>query len=281
MLPAFLVGLLLFVPILVSCAPAQSPGAQGFASQAGSRVEQKTLVIGLPLEPKVFGEMFEGGAAGPEHLQAMVQRDLVDPDERGEYQPQVAVARPAQAQGTWQVFPDGRMDTTWSLRPNVRWHDGTPLTIDDVLFSWQVALASDVPYKQREAAKLMEDIQPLDAQTFVIHWKSLYFGGDLLRTRDFYLLPKHILEPTFTSDRPGFVNSRYSIADYIGFGPYKLVNWEPGSFAQVEAFDGFFGTGPRIRTITVQFIPDTNAELAAMIKVSAQPRHAPRARSRC
>jgi len=33
----------------------------------------------------------------------------------------------------------------------------------------------------------------------------------------------------------------------------------------VEAFDGFFGTGPRIRTITVQFIPDTNAELAAIL----------------
>ena len=61
------------------------------------------------------------------------------------------------------------------------------------------------------------------------------------------------------------MNSRFWTADYIGLGPYKLVNWEPGSFAQVEAFDGFFGTGPRIRTITVQFIPDTNAELAAIL----------------
>lgn len=31
--------------------------------------------------------------------------------------------------------PDGTMDTTWKLRPNEKWHDGTPFTAEDLVFS--------------------------------------------------------------------------------------------------------------------------------------------------
>jgi peptide/nickel transport system substrate-binding protein len=209
--------------------------------------------------------MFAGGKSGPEHLQAMMHRALAQPDERGAYRPEVAAELPSQDKGTWLLGADGQMDTTWKLRPNARWHDGTPFTAADIVFSWQVANAPDVPYKQRQAARLISDIQTLDDHTVVIHWKSFYLSADHLTVRDLFLLPKHLLEPSFTNDRAGFVNSTFWSSSFVGVGPYKLANWAPGSAAQLEAFDGFYGTAPRIQSITVRFIEDTNTELANLL----------------
>lgn len=250
---------------LTACGTIAQPTRDAAGAPNAVPAAPKSLVVGISLEPKGFGGMYEGGPAGPEHLQAMIQRDLVDPNDQGVFRPEVAAELPSRDKGTWQVFPDGRMDTTWVIRPGVRWHDGTPLTVDDVIFSWQVALAPDVPYKQRVVPKLIDDIQAIDARTFVVHWKSLYWGGGLLRTRDFFLLPKHILEPTFNADRAAFVNSRFWSFEFVGLGPYKLVHWEPGAFAQLEAFDGFYGSAPHIQNITVRFITDSNQEVASIL----------------
>ena len=46
---------------------------------------------------------------------------------RGNYQPYLAEALPQLNADSWQAFPDGRMQTTYRLRLNLVWHDGTPL----------------------------------------------------------------------------------------------------------------------------------------------------------
>ena len=48
-------------------------------------------------------------------------------DAQGNYQPYLAEALPQLNTDSRQVFPDGRMQTTYRLRPNLVWHDGTPL----------------------------------------------------------------------------------------------------------------------------------------------------------
>jgi len=248
-----------------SASPAGPQNRSAGAQPTAAPEVAKSLVVAIPSEPEGFGEMFAGGNSGPEHLQAMLHRDLVQPDERGTYIPEVAADLPSQEKGTWTILPDGRMNTIWELKPNVLWHDGGPLRADDVFFSWQVAIAPDVPYKQRDAAKLIEGIQILDTETFVIHWKSFYVGADRLTTRDLFLLPRHILESTFVDDRTAFVNSSFWTTDFVGVGPYRLVSWIPGSSAQLQAFDRFFGNQPHIQNVTVRFIPDSNTELASIL----------------
>ena len=39
---------------------------------------------------------------------------------------------------SWRVLPDGGMETTYRLRPDLTWHDGTALTAEDWAFSWRV-----------------------------------------------------------------------------------------------------------------------------------------------
>ena len=45
--------------------------------------------------------------------------------------------------GTWLLHPDGTMDVTWRLRPTIKWHDGTPFSSGDLLFSFTVFMDPD------------------------------------------------------------------------------------------------------------------------------------------
>ena len=59
-------------------------------------------------------------------------------DGDGNFRPYLAEALPRLDTDSWKVFPDGRMETTYRLQPNLAWQDGTPLTADDFAFAYEV-----------------------------------------------------------------------------------------------------------------------------------------------
>src|SRR3954453_15805899 len=133
---------------LVVAACASPTGGSGQRSAAGeaSGPPQRTLVVATDATVDGFGEMFGGGKSGAEELQAMVHRVLAEADEKGTFVPGVAAKLPSIEDGTWRILPDGGSETPWSLNPKATWHDGTAISPADVVFSWQVAIAPDVPY---------------------------------------------------------------------------------------------------------------------------------------
>ncbi|MEA2640513.1 MAG: peptide/nickel transport system substrate-binding protein [Chloroflexota bacterium] len=272
MKPGIHAGLLLAVllagcaaPVPSSSAPAAG-GADGAQKPAASAPpSSRTVVVATDTQIDGFGPMFFGGKSGPEELAAMLHRGLADIDDKGVFFPSAAVALPSLDDGTWRVFDDGHADTTWRLRPNARWHDGSPLTAEDVVFSWQVAITPDVPYKEWTAAKLIQSIDVVDPQTTIIHWSSFFLAAGRLGGNDLFLLPRHLLEPTFLGDHTAFVNSTFWSSAFVGVGPYRLTGWEPGSSADIEAFDGFYGQAPQIRTITFRIIPDISTAMANIL----------------
>src|SRR5207247_1492152 len=66
-----------------------------------------------------------GGIGAPEHAYTF-HAGLTVFNERGELTPWIAQKVPTLEDGDWQVLPDGQMELTWKLRPEVKWHDGTP-----------------------------------------------------------------------------------------------------------------------------------------------------------
>jgi len=59
-------------------------------------------------------------------------------DARGVPQPELLASLPALNTDSWRVFPDGTMETTYTLRPNLVWHDGQRLTSGDFAFAGRV-----------------------------------------------------------------------------------------------------------------------------------------------
>ncbi|HEY3117837.1 MAG TPA: ABC transporter substrate-binding protein, partial [Chloroflexota bacterium] len=173
---------------------------------------------------------------------------------------------------TWRVLPDGRMETTYRLKPNLAWHDGQPLTAEDFGFAFRVystpalgTAASSTPINQ------IEQVVAVDVGTILMRWKSAFADAGDLQAGKFQALPRHLLEEPFANLAPdAFAAHPFWTAQYVGLGPYRVTRWDRGVFLEAEAFDRFVRGRPRIDRIKVMAIPDPNVVLTNLLAGDVQ-----------
>ncbi|MBM2812487.1 MAG: hypothetical protein HW416_3246, partial [Chloroflexi bacterium] len=225
----------------------------------------KSLVIAISAEPATLGPFEIGG----DYFQAPIYKALHDflvaHDDQAQPVPRLATERPSLESGSWKVFEDGTMETTWRLRSGVVWQDGVPFTPQDIVFAWKVANDRQVPWLSRAVPEAIDDMRIEDPRTLAMHWKTSYPFADQPDETTLDPVPVHILERLYASDVQGFVNSPYWTREFIGLGPYKLAAWEPGSHLEIRAVDNHYLGRPKLSTITVRFIADPNTLIANLL----------------
>jgi len=191
---------------------------------------------------------------------------------RGQSLPYLAEVLPQLNTESWQVFSDGRMQTTYRLRPNIAWHDGTALSAADWAFAFQVYSVPEFGHASSPPIGLMESVEAPDAGTLVIRWKQPYVDAGSLEsagataTPSFPALPRHILsEPFARGNSEAFVGHPYWSTEFIGLGPFKLDQWVPGAFFEGVAFDQHVLGRPKIDRLRMLFIPDFNTVVANLL----------------
>jgi peptide/nickel transport system substrate-binding protein len=190
-------------------------------------------------------------------------------DDQARPVPYLAEALPVLNTDSWTVFPDGRMETRYRLKPNLVWHDGTPLTAHDFVFAYDVSAPSNgfrsaaVPYN------LMQELVASDDRSFAIRWKSLYPDAAVLHLGDVKFglppLPRHILETPYSQGVEAFQGHPYWSHEFVGAGPFKLDRWELGSHIEAAAFDQHVLGRPKIDRVRVQFVTDPNTGFANLL----------------
>ena len=116
-------------------------GGLGDAPGSGRPSDVKRITIGISTEPDLHPT-----APAPQHrFQPLVHSGLSILGEGGVLQPVLAETLPTLENVLWKLLPDGRMETTWHLRPAARWHDGAPFTSDDLVFTLEVGQDAGVP----------------------------------------------------------------------------------------------------------------------------------------
>lgn len=179
---------------------------------------------------------------------------------------------PSFEKGTWKLFDDGRMETTWYLRPSVFWHDGTPQTPEDYLFSFETSKDKDLKaIAAVDAAK--SGITFPDPQTMVISWSQPFVTADSAGQS---ALPRHKLEQAYRTDKANaYVNSPHWTLEHINDGPYRIVRWELGADMDLERNDLYFEGRPPFNKVFVKVIGDPQALvsniLAANIDIVLPP----------
>jgi peptide/nickel transport system substrate-binding protein len=88
--------------------------------------------------------------------------------------PYLAEALPQLNTDSWRVFPDGRMETTYRLKPNLVWHDGQPLTAEDFVFSWRVYNTPELGESGLAPFQQLEEVEASDPRTIVLRWRQPY-----------------------------------------------------------------------------------------------------------
>jgi peptide/nickel transport system substrate-binding protein len=211
------------------------------------------------------------GPNGPTITRRFFNASLSLNDDTGSPRAYLAEALPTLNTESWKVFPDGRMETTWRLRPNLTWQDGVPLTAADFVFAYRLYSSPGVGFFTPEPQDAIEDVVATDDRTIVVRWSSLFFDAGNLREDYLDPLPRHILERPFeafqqdAAARESFVNLPFWTHEYVGAGPYKLVQWVPGSQIEGVAFDGHALGRPKISRLLIRIFNDENTTLTNVL----------------
>lgn len=219
--------------------------------------------------PAYGGEYIEGIIGQPQHINPIISTSnnadedlsrlifssLLKYDAQGKLTPDLAEK--------YEISEDKTLYTFY-LKKNVLWHDGQPLTAEDVLFT--VNLLNDPTYRsplrynwQGIEAKIVDDY------TLTFQVKSPYVG--LLSNLSFGILPKHIWESVSPE--------KFPLTDLnlqpIGSGPYKYASLQKDSTGNILTYKlvanpNFYDGKPYISKLSFNFYSDDDSILEAYNK---------------
>jgi peptide/nickel transport system substrate-binding protein len=231
------------------------------------------LTLAVQRELKGFAK-FTGAAAGGgnpgagnSQIAKLGHSYLALDDGTGTFIPQLAFELPSVEKGTWRVNPDGSMDTTWKLRPNVKWHDGTPFTAEDLVFGSALFRDTDFPVPPEERLLQVAYTSAPDPLTFVVHWKGTVSTANI--PTDFDPMPRHLLEDLYRTDKQQILITPLLGSDWVGLGPYKIARWVEGVEVEFARFDDYFMGPAPLDRILVKYIADANTMVANILAGNA------------
>lgn len=159
---------------------------------------------------------------------------------------------------SWEVSADG-LTVTLNLVKNAKFHDGTPLTSEDVAFSVDVIKANH-PFKSMFAP--VESVSTPDAHTAILNLSKphpalmLAMSGQLMS-----IIPKHIYGDGEIGDVKTHPRNNENV---VGSGPFKLAEFKNGEYVILERFDDFFIDGrPYLDKVVMRIITDPAARAIA------------------
>lgn len=158
-----------------------------------------------------------------------------------------------------EVSEDGKT-WTFKLRPGYKFHDGTPLTAQDVVFSYQFYQShEDFPYMP-VYTEYFESVEAPDDSTVVINLSEPIPNMES-QLIFLYILPKHIWEQYDTPT--GAVE--FENEEMIGSGPFRLVEYRQGEFVHLAAVKDHPLNPPKIDEVVFQTFDNQDALVQAII----------------
>lgn len=250
---------ILAATVLPACAPA---AGRAPTAPAGDARPPRTLTVIDRAEPPALIGIATGGASGSS-ASRFFSAGLSFTDVQGLEHPYLAEALPQLDTDTWRIFPDGRMETTHRLRPNLTWHDGTPLDAADFVFGYRVTMSPDQSlFASGIADRTLEEVVAVDARTVLIRWPGPYISPE----GGVRGLPRHLLQAAFEgSSADAFASLPYWTTEYVGLGPYRLAEWALGAFIEGIAFDGHALGRPKIDRVRLIWSGDPNTVVANVL----------------
>jgi peptide/nickel transport system substrate-binding protein len=261
-----LLGTLIVLGAAVGCgAPAPTARQVDNTSAQSARPASAKRIVTIvetreptSLEPSLQPQNREWSALGSAFM-AYYKVGSSDP------QPFLAETLPSVEKGTWKVLADGRMETTYTIKRNATWHDGTPITAQDWVFAYQVRIAPDVPAHNAVVEKRLSQVVAVDDHTLFLEWREPYIYAGYTHLPDFSPMPRHKLETQFLQDRAAFGDGPQWREEFVGSGPYRVASWDPGVQIVFRAFDGFVFGKPKTDEVRVRFIGDANTIVANLL----------------
>ena len=226
------------------CACGGSKTAEGTSEAAGESSEAETsntLSEGTPVPggSVVYGMTQDLASldphvdtdAGTRDVVFNLYEGLVKPTSDGGSIPAVA---------SDYTISDDAKTYTFTLRDGVTFHDGTPVTIEDVKYS--IDRYAEIQGESSAFSSLVDSVEVQDDKTLVVNLKESY--SEFLPMMTIAIIPQSNEDPA---------------GNPIGTGPFKYVSYTPGQNLELEKYDGYWQEGvPSLDSVEFKFIADVD-----------------------
>ncbi|GAN93199.1 ABC transporter dipeptide [Gluconobacter thailandicus F149-1 = NBRC 100600] len=214
----------------------------GLASSVSAE-PRDTMSIGVSIEPPGLDPTRTPSEAVGTITYNNIYEGLTRLDRDGHVQPLLARA--------WTVSDDGRV-YHFTLQDNVHFHDGAPLTCENVRFSLLRAGAADSTNPDRSFFTNIADIACPNASHVDVTLKKPH--GSF--TYELAWNDASILSP---------VSADKNVSHPIGTGPFRFQEWQRGDHVTLSRNPDYWGKAPILKTVTFRFMPDPLAASNALL----------------
>ncbi len=263
---SLLIALVFIAVNVAACTPAAAPAApeaaatEAAATEAAAPAEPKVVTVAMTsawdsMMPLNSGSNYSG------FIYDQIYDKLMQATSTGDYEPRLA--------DSWEVNAEST-EVTFHLNPNATWHDGQPLTADDVLFTFQMYsdpavtaigryYLSAIAGTDESGAEVSEDsigVTKVDDQTVTIAMKSVMYPGNLYNNLvSVYIVPKHIFGEKTVDE----INAPdLWMNNPVGSGPFKFESKIDGERMEFTANETYFQGAPKIDRLVVRIVPTAN-----------------------
>ncbi len=214
---------------------------------------ETTLIVPITSEPRTLSPAFAADTGGY-HPGSNIYCHLVVMD----WGVTQGVSSYGDLAKSWEMSEDAKT-ATFHLYEDAKWHDGEPVTSEDVQFTFETILEKKYPF----AAYLsnVDRMETPDPHTLVVHLKEPDSPFVAMQAQAAAwtgkIYPKHIWENEEGFDSGAHVN------EPIGCGPFRFKEWVRGSHVELVANEDYFRGPPRVDRLLFRFISDANVARAA------------------
>lgn len=266
----FRLGILL-VLILAACTPAGVPtDAGGDAAPAATDDAPKVVVLDMSQDLTIKPTLMWGYSLSPPSMQ--IYSRIVNRNKDGQVVPDVAES--------WEVSDDATL-YTFHLRDDITFHDGQPLTAEDVAFSTRLIFTDGIAggpplhwgfvkggaaFTAGEADEI-EGMTVIDEYTISYELTEPHAGWLLIAPTELNILPAHVwqdvpIEDLKEDQSPAWWDPNLQ----IGSGPFKYVGGEREQYVEVAANPDYYRGAPQIDGIIWRVFGTEDAKAIALEK---------------
>jgi peptide/nickel transport system substrate-binding protein len=212
------------------------------ACRRNSPTEGDLLTLAIDVTPSNLDPRL-GSDESSRRLQQLLFNGLLRYDDRGE--PMADLAE------SWEN-PDP-LRYVFHLRSGVRFHDGHPLTSDDVRYTMESVLKDEVPSFRKGDLAIIESIETPDPLTVIFKLKEPF--APFLANLGLGILPRG------AGPRAG--------EEPVGTGPFRFVRLRRDQDLLLKSFDGYFRGAPAIKNLRLKVVPEAVSRQQELLKGSA------------
>ncbi len=260
--------------------------------------QDNSLVVGASQEPRVLGDFwnFITAQAIASEIENLLWAGLEFIDQDGNDQPLLATEVPTVQNGRVKVIDIGdgkkRLEIHYTLRDDIYWSDGTPITSKDAAFWFEVGKHPGAPLQDPTYWERLKEMRVIDDKNFVVVFEPAFFY-DLVGSA-IGLAPEHVMREAWEATKAEiakldlkkdaqkvtdlyhkFISSFASPkalnqGKQVFSGPFTVRRWVPNSSLELIRNPKFHieppgGADKYVQKVVYRFIQDTNALLVAIL----------------